>query len=284
MDAPDRTLDDGRRHFRVDDPDEPVDVDVLPGQPAPQDVVGGGHHLDRHSAEVGVEDAGTEEERLTGLEAVLGEQGHECQRSISGEPDRQFEEQVGGRRPFPGDLPVATLHQCVDRPIRIAGKGSGHDVGPGDRAPLPERRHQVVGQAEGGRHPDRLVDRAKAAQRPERRHGDHQFGLGTGVPKRPFRRIEGNVRIVLGGKTGLGGRPVRMCLDRQWCVGGEELHEVRQGAVPQSGGRTKLGGRVCGDYGVERLGPGASVHGRRQRGVCPVPELGLGPARGLEAP
>ena len=102
MEAVSGSLDGGLRRFRIDGPDEPVDVDVLAGQSTSQDVVGCGHHLDGHATEVGVQDARSEKERLTRLEVVLGEQGHECQRRVAGESPGQFEDQVGRPAPTSG--------------------------------------------------------------------------------------------------------------------------------------------------------------------------------------
>ena len=60
--------------LEADDAQEFGDVDVLGGEAAAQDVVGVGHDLDAEAVQVGVRDAGAEEQGLAGLQSDVVEE------------------------------------------------------------------------------------------------------------------------------------------------------------------------------------------------------------------
>ena len=193
---------------RVHHLEQQVDVDGLGGQPGPHDVVAGAHQLDAGAAEVGVEVARPELQRLARVELHVVEQQRDHDARVAGVALGQLDAPSGprgGRSPAQAstigcdrDAPGEERPDGV-RPRRLAAKA-------------PARRSRPSSSSRA----DRLVRRAHAAERLERGRARRAA--------RAWRRVDVAAELVAGaGLLGVG-----MGLQRQRLGRGQHLEQVRQ--------------------------------------------------------
>ena len=247
----------GSLGLEADDAQQFGDVDVLGGQAAAQDVVGVGHDLDAEAVEVGVRDAGAEEQGLAGLQSYVVEQhrGDDAgvARVVVGDVGvrgvRAWRRPVRRPRAAARPRPAATVSAISSRSAvstavstsrSAASSGLGVqqvDVrleGVDVRGPRAGRRPPV-----GARKPHRPVERRERAD---------QFGLVVGVLVVAVRGVDRDAARLLVRVALLRLRQVGVHLEGERGAGGEDLEQERQpGPEGGDGRRAQLAFRVGGD-------------------------------------
>jgi len=266
----------------VEDADEFGDVDVLGGQAAAQDVVGVGHDLDSQAADVGVELAGVEVDRLAGLQGDVVEQQRAQDTDVARVAVLEFED--GAQDLGDPVVPVEMVGGGGDHGVDELGAGGAGDGDPGGEQPA--EAVGLVGRVEDGEvavelgagedveELPGLLERAEAGHGVELGEGDDEFGLVAGVLVVTVAGAQGDALVVLAGVALLGLLGRRMGLQGQGLGGGEELEQEGQ-AVAVLGAHA--GTQGCVGVGGDDVGQGRAVDGGRGAGVGAEPQLGLGP-------
>ena len=171
----------------------------------------------------------------------------------------------GGGRPLAFEHPPGRIHEPVDVATTVGGPVSGqhgtHDVPPGLRLPIIQQGQDVVGHAEGPGNLPGLGDGPESAEGLETGDGTEQFGLGSRVGERPGGVATTDAGLLLAPVAVGGCHGIRVCLQGERPVGGEQLDQVWQ----------------VGDIGQVDPFRGPPIH--HLGGPRPVgsePELGLG--------
>ncbi len=268
-----------------------VGVDLLGGQARAQHVVAGGHDLQAHTVQVGVQGAGGHEHRLARAEGdgVQQQRGDHAgvARVVLREQRDGLIDAGGGRVARLGAGP-AGLDDLMDRLGVRAHRGGdegaergAHAVGGGAAG---EEGVEAVGEigAEPLQERGGAARGAEPAQRGEAGQRDEHLGLVVVVAVVALRRLEREPGRGLRGEGLLGVLAIGVDLQGQRLLRCDDLQQVGQaGAKGALHAVAEHAARVRGDRGVE---PGAGVlsggeGGGRQR-VRPVPGLGPGGAVG----
>ena len=267
---------------------EGVRIDVLGGEASPDHVVARCHDLEGHPSQVGVEDSGSHVHRLPRLQHTPAHHRNQQERRISRVPVRQPADDLGGLdlgcreigtcdiggpdprcpgggRPLAFEHPPGRIHEPIDVATTVGGPVSGqhgtHDVPPGLRLPIIQQGQDVVGHAEGRGNLAGLGDGPESAEGLETGDGTEQFGLGSRVGERPGGVATTDAGLLLAPVAVGGCHGIRVYLQGERPVGGEQLDQVWQvGHVGQ----------------VDPFRGPAIHHLGGPRPVGSEPELGLG--------